>query len=69
MSAVLAEMLLWLQNWHLSQQEEPLKAFLEKVQADTSPQGKLKAAADAAVAKNGQFVISSDGISLSYLFH
>jgi hypothetical protein len=31
--------------------------------------GEAQSAADAAVAKNGQFVISSDGISLSNLFH
>ena len=44
--------------------EEQLKAFLEKVQADTSLQEKLKAAADAdavaAIAKEAGFSISAD---------
>ena len=42
--------------------EEQLKAFLEKVKADTSLQEKLKAASDAdavvAIAKDAGFVIS-----------
>ena len=44
--------------------EEQLKAFLEKVKADTSLQEKLKAAADAdavaAIAKEAGFSISAD---------
>ena len=44
--------------------EEQLKAFLEKVQSDTSLQEKLKAAADSdavlAIAKEAGFVISAD---------
>ena len=44
--------------------EEQLKAFLEKVKADTSLQEKLKAAADAnavaAIAKEAGFMISAD---------
>ena len=44
--------------------EEQLKAFLEKVKADTNLQEKLKAAADAdavvAIAKTAGFVISAD---------
>ena len=44
--------------------EEQLKAFLEKVKADTSLQEKLKAAADAdavtAIAKAAGFAISAD---------
>ena len=44
--------------------EEQLKAFLEKVQGDTSLQEKLKAAADAdavaAIAKEAGFSISAD---------
>ena len=46
--------------------EEQLKAFLEKVKADTSLQEKLKAAADndavAAIAKAAGFVISADDL-------
>ena len=49
--------------------EEQLKAFLEKVKADTSLQEKLKAAADAdavlAIAKEAGFSISAD--ELKYL--
>ena len=44
--------------------EEQLKAFLEKVKADTSLQEKLKAAADsdamASIAKEAGFMISAD---------
>ena len=44
--------------------EEQLKAFLEKVNADTSLQEKLKAAADGnavvAIAKEAGFSISAD---------
>ncbi len=44
--------------------EEQLKAFLEKVQADTSLQEKLKAATDSksitAIAKDAGFSISAD---------
>jgi predicted ribosomally synthesized peptide with nif11-like leader len=44
--------------------EEQLKAFLEKVQGDTSLQEKLKAAGDAdavlAIAKEAGFMISAD---------
>jgi len=44
--------------------EEQLKAFLEKVKADTSLQEKLKAAADSdavlAIAKDAGFSISAD---------
>ena len=44
--------------------EEQLKAFLEKVKADTSLQEKLKAAADndavVAIAKEAGFSISAD---------
>ena len=47
--------------------EEQLKAFLEKVQGDTSLQEKLKAAADAnavaAIAKEAGFMISADDIT------
>ena len=47
--------------------EEQLKAFLEKVKADTSLQEKLKAAADAntvaAIAKEGGFSISADDLT------
>ena len=47
--------------------EEQLKAFLEKVQADTSLQEKLKAAADAnavaAIAKEVGFSISADDLT------
>ncbi|MDC0260940.1 Nif11-like leader peptide family natural product precursor [Synechococcus sp. AH-551-N17] len=46
--------------------EEQLKAFLEKVQGDTSLQEKLKAAADAnavaAIAMEAGFSISADDI-------
>ena len=46
--------------------EEQLKAFLEKVQGDTSLQEKLKAAADndgvAAIAKDAGFSISADDL-------
>ena len=46
--------------------EEQLKAFLEKVKADTSLQEKLKAAADAnavsAIAKEAGFSISVDDL-------
>ena len=47
--------------------EEQLKAFLEKVQGDTSLQEKLKAAADAnavaAIAKEAGFMISVDDLN------
>ena len=47
--------------------EEQLKAFLEKVKADTSLQEKLKAAADAnavaAIAKGAGFSISADDVT------
>ena len=47
--------------------EEQLKAFLEKVQGDTSLQEKLKAAADAnavvAIAKEAGFVFTSEDLS------
>ena len=46
--------------------EEQLKAFLEKVKADTSLQEKLKGAADAdaalAIAKEAGFSISADDL-------
>ena len=46
--------------------EEQLKAFLKKVQGDTSLQEKLKAAADAdavaAIAKEAGFSISADDL-------
>ena len=46
--------------------EEQLKAFLEKVKADTSLQKKLKAAGDAdavlAIAKGAGFIISVDDL-------
>ena len=46
--------------------EEQLKAFIEKVKADTSLQEKLKAAADAntvaAIAKEAGFSISADDL-------
>ena len=46
--------------------EEQLKAFIEKVQGDTSLQEKLKAAADtnavAAIAKEAGFMISADDL-------
>ena len=47
--------------------EEQLKAFLEKVQGDTSLQEKLKATADAdriaAIAKEAGFSISADDLT------
>ncbi len=47
--------------------EEQLKAFLEKVQGDTSLQEKLKAAADAnavtAIAKEAGFNVSADDLT------
>ena len=47
--------------------EEQLKAFLEKVQGDTSLQEKLKAAADAnavvEIAKEAGFTISADDLT------
>ncbi len=47
--------------------EEQLKAFLEKLQGDTSLQEKLKAAADAnaiaAIAKEAGFSISADDLT------
>ena len=47
--------------------EEQLKAFLEKVKADTSLQEKLKAAADAnavvEIAKEAGFTISADDLT------
>ena len=47
--------------------EEQLKAFLEKVQSDTSLQEKLKAAGDAnavaAIAKEAGFIISADDLT------
>ena len=47
--------------------EEQLKAFLEKVKADTSLQEKVKAAADAnavtAIAKEAGFSISADDLT------
>ena len=46
--------------------EEQLKAFLEKVKADTSLQERLKAAADSdavlAIAKEAGFMISADDL-------
>ncbi len=46
--------------------EEQLKAFMEKVKADTSLQEKLKGAADVdaviAIAKSAGFVVSADEI-------
>ena len=46
--------------------EEQFKAFLEKVEGDTSLQEKLKAAADSdavlAIAKEAGFVISADDL-------
>ena len=46
--------------------EEQLKAFIEKVQGDTSLQEKLKAAADtnavSAIAKEAGFMISADDL-------
>ncbi len=48
--------------------EEQLKAFIEKVKADTCLQEKLKAAADAnavsAIAKEAGFSISADDLKL-----
>ena len=47
--------------------EEQLKAFLEKVKADTSLQEKLKAASDAdavvAIARDAGFSISADDLT------
>ncbi|WP_114992930.1 Nif11-like leader peptide family natural product precursor [Synechococcus sp. UW179A] len=47
--------------------EEQLKAFIEKVKADTSLQEKLKAAADSdavlAIAKEAGFSISADDLT------
>ena len=47
--------------------EEQLKAFLEKVKADTSLQEKLKAAADSdavlAIARDAGFSISADDLT------
>ena len=47
--------------------EEQLKAFLEKVKADTSLQEKLKAAADSdavvAIAKEAGFMICADDLT------
>ena len=47
--------------------EEQLKAFIEKVKADTSLQEKLKAAADSnavsAIAKEAGFIISADDLT------
>ncbi len=49
--------------------EEQLKAFLEKVKADTSLQEQLKAAADAdavtAIAKEAGFSISADDLKMA----
>ena len=49
--------------------EEQLKAFLEKVKADTSLQEKLKAAADTnavvAIAKEAGFSISADDLKMA----
>ena len=49
--------------------EEQLKAFLEKVQVDTSLQEKLKVAVDAdavtAIAKEAGFGISSDDLTMT----
>ena len=49
--------------------EEQLKAFLEKVKADTSLQEKLKAAADSdavlAIAKEAGFMISAEDLTKS----
>ena len=46
--------------------EEQLKAFLEKLKADTSLQEKLKAAADSdavlAIAKDAGFIISAEDL-------
>ena len=48
--------------------EEQLKAFLEKVKADTSLQEKLKAASDAdgvvAIAKEAGFSITADDLNI-----
>ena len=52
--------------------EEQLKAFLEKVKADTSLQEKLKAAADSdavlAIAKDAGFIISADDLRTLHQF-
>jgi len=49
--------------------EEQLKAFLEKLKADTSLQEKLKAAADTnavvAIAKEAGFSISADDLKMA----
>ena len=49
--------------------EEQLKAFLEKVKADTSLQEKLKAAADSdavlAIAKEAGFSFSADDLKIT----
>ena len=49
--------------------EEQLKAFLEKVKADTSLQEKLKAAADSdavlAIAQEAGFSISADDLKMA----
>ena len=49
--------------------EEQLKAFLEKVKADTSLQEKLNAAADSdavvSIAKEAGFMISSDDLTIA----
>jgi len=49
--------------------EEQLKAFLEKVKADTSLQERLKAAADSdavlAIAKEAGFMISADDLKMA----
>ena len=49
--------------------EEQLKAFIEKVKADTSLQEKLKAAADTdavlAIAKEAGFSISADDLTMA----
>ena len=67
MSSIATEPVLKIQNQDLSQSEEKLKAFLEKVKGDTSLQGMLTAAADAnavvEIAKQVGFVISADDIN------
>ena len=49
--------------------EEQLKAFLEKVKADTSLQEKLKAAADTdavvSIAKEAGFSVSADDLTMA----
>ena len=49
--------------------EEQLKAFLEKVKADTSLQEKLNAAADSdavlSIAKEAGFIISADDLTMA----